>query len=566
MRAALPLLLLCLAIAAPLSADERILNYFADINVQQDGSIMVEETILVRAEGRSIQQGIYRDFPTRYRDRMGNRYTVDFELLEVRRNGNQEDWHSRKRSNGLRIYIGSEGRRLPEGEHEYLLRYRTSRQLGHFDTIDELYWNVTGTGWAFPIDRAGARVTLPGPVSAEGLQAAVYTGPQGSTGRAASWRKTGPATIEFQTTAPLGANEGLTIAVGWPPGLVARPGRVQETRNFFTDNGGTLVLLLGVLLVLAWYGWAWNKYGRDPRKGVIIPRFAAPKGLSPAACRYVLDMGLGRDAFTAAVVSLGVKGHLTIEEQKKAFTLRRREALDATAPSPGEQAILDALLPGAASRIVLENKQHAAFSKAQSGLKRALDKEYKNRLFRLNSWYMAPALGLSVLAAALAFPLPAGEAAWFIYIFASLGIHGLFLWLLRAPTPGGRVVMDEIEGFRMYLETGEQQRLDQMKSPTLTPEVFEQFLPYAFALGVENQWVTRFAAAFPELQSGENAYHPAWYSGNLRGSSLGRISSGLGSSLGSAIASSSTPPGSSSGSGGGGFSGGGGGGGGGGGW
>ena len=44
----------------------------------------------------------------------------------------------------------------------------------------------------------------------------------------------------------------------------------------------------------------------------IIPRFEPPAGLSPAACRYVLDMGLSQAAFTAAVVSLGVKGHLTI--------------------------------------------------------------------------------------------------------------------------------------------------------------------------------------------------------------------------------------------------------------
>ncbi|MFN2165858.1 MAG: DUF2207 domain-containing protein, partial [Anaerolineae bacterium] len=441
------------------------------------------------------------------------------------------------------------------------------RQLGHFGAQDELYWNVTGTDWAFPIEQAGARVQLPGPVSREQVNVAVYTGPQGAAGDAAQWRIVNPRTIEFRTTAPLAPGEGLTIAVGWPAGLVDRPGAMDRAGFFFSDNSGTLVLLLGLALTLGWYLWAWNKRGRDPRKGVIFPRFEAPAGLSPAACRYVLDMGLGRDAFTAAIISLGVKGHLTIEEQDDEFTLRRRDALQAQTPSPGEQAVLDALLPAPGSSIVLDNKQHARFSAARSGLANALSGEYRNRLFRLNSWFIAPALALSLLSAALAFPLPAGPAAWVLFVLASIVLHILFLWLLRAPTPGGRRVMDEIEGFALYLKTGEQQRLDQMKSPALTPEVFERFLPYAFALGVENRWATRFATEFPELQSGSDGYRPGWYVGDLRSANtLGRISSGLGSSLSGAIASASTPPGSSSGSGGGGFSGGGGGGGGGGGW
>ena len=116
-------------------------------------------------------------------------------------------------------------------------------------------------------------------------------------------------------------------------------------------------------------------------------------------------------------------------------------------------------------------------------------------------------------------------------------------------------------------EPAEQSRLDRMRSPRLTPEVFEAFLPYAFALGVENNWCTRFAREFPrEVESG-NAYTHRWYIGNRGGlSALHHMGHGFGSAFSGAISSASSPPGSSSGSGGGGFSGGGGGGGGGGGW
>ena len=62
------LLLAWLAILSPATADERILSYDSDLTVRSDGSLDVVETIRVRAEGSSIRRGIYRDFPTRYKD------------------------------------------------------------------------------------------------------------------------------------------------------------------------------------------------------------------------------------------------------------------------------------------------------------------------------------------------------------------------------------------------------------------------------------------------------------------------------------------------------------------
>ncbi len=116
--------------------------------------------------------------------------------------------------------------------------------------------------------------------------------------------------------------------------------------------------------------------------------------------------------------------------------------------------------------------------------------------------------------------------------------------------------MDEIEGFKMYLDTAEQDRLDRMHSPLITPEVFETFLPFAYALGVENNWCNRFAREMPEEVRRQAGYHPRWYSGNFQGvDALNHLGDNFGSSFSSAISSASSPPGSSSGSGGG-FSGG----------
>jgi uncharacterized membrane protein YgcG len=549
------------------TAEERILEYNSDIHVHQDGQLTITERIRVQAEGKDIKRGIYRDFPTRYRDRAGNYVNVDFSPLSVHRNGNIESWHTQGMSNGVRVYFGNVNRMLDPRIHEYELVFVTNRQLGYFEDHDELYFNAISHGWKFPVERAVTTVKLPFQVASEQLTLDVYTGRRGSRESDAEVQVTGPDTVRFATTRSLVPGEGMTIAVAWPKGLTPEPGIAQKTRWFLDDNAAAIVLLLGLLAPFSWYLWAWHKVGRDPEKGVIIPRFEPPHSLSPAACRYVKDMSFDRDAFTAAIISLAVKGQLEIEEEDKEFSLVRVPSAPRAALTRGEQAVLTALLPGMSSSIKMENENHSEFQKAHQALKKALKSEYLGRLFQLNGYYLLPPVLMSVAAALIALFFDGGPPVWISFAVLSLAMHVLFFLLLRAPTPAGRLVMDEIEGFKMYLDTAEQDRLDRMRSPALTPEVFEAFLPYAYALGVENNWCKRFAREIPEQARDQGGYHPGWYSGNFHGTNaLNHLGDNFSSSFSSAIASASTPPGSSSGSSGGGSSGGGGGGGGGGGW
>ena len=176
------LLLTGLSLAAA-HGDERILSFHSEIAIAADATMTVAETIRVRAEGNNIRRGIYRDFPTDYTDAYGNGYVVDFDVLWVSRNGESEAWRATKRSNGVRVYVGSADRMLPPGEHTYTIHYRTDRQIGYFDDHDELYWNVTGNGWDFVIDQASATVTLPGDVSGDDIAIEGYTGRAGEQGQ-----------------------------------------------------------------------------------------------------------------------------------------------------------------------------------------------------------------------------------------------------------------------------------------------------------------------------------------------------------------------------------------------
>jgi len=77
-----------LAGAVPASAQsERILNFKSFIKVHPDASMTVTEDISVQAFGQEIKRGIIRDFPTTYRDRLGNTVTVGFKVEEVLRDG-----------------------------------------------------------------------------------------------------------------------------------------------------------------------------------------------------------------------------------------------------------------------------------------------------------------------------------------------------------------------------------------------------------------------------------------------------------------------------------------------
>jgi Predicted membrane protein (DUF2207). len=66
----------------------------------------------------------------------------------------------------------------PLGEQTYTLVYVTTGQLGFFDEHDELYWNVTGNDWVFPILKARFSASLPGNVPFSSVD--IYTGPQGA--------------------------------------------------------------------------------------------------------------------------------------------------------------------------------------------------------------------------------------------------------------------------------------------------------------------------------------------------------------------------------------------------
>ncbi len=617
---------------AAAGAEERILSYASDVAIQRDSSLAVTETINVRAEGDRIRHGIYRDFPTRYRARGGRRMRVGFTFEGATLDGQPVPAATEPISNGVRIKLGDADIYVDPGEHRYVIRYRTTRQLGRFADYDELYWNVTGNGWVFPIDQAEARITLPSP--APFGQRAVYTGPQGASGQQARVMAEGPGMISFRTTGPLAPYEGLTVAVAFPKGVVAAPSSKDRRGWWLADNGPLLAAGIGLLGILGFYWFAWQRAGRDPRAGTVVPLFSPPDELGPAAMRYIWKMKADNRSFAAALVDLGVKGHVRLVEEEGGWFSSdkvRIERLAGPGPLPPAEESMLAELAMTGDSIVMEQSNHEKFSAARNALNEDFKKKFEGTMFHRNwgwvaagllvfaagLWLAAAAVGVATgavalttilislggltvaallsmlindssavgkclliagafafggLALATAMPIvvAALQSGWWLpLVIPALALPVVLssFWWMSAPTTAGRAVLDRIAGFRQYLSIAERERLDRMTAPRDTPEIFERFLPYAIALGVENRWADRFRDVLAAASVQGQAQGFAWYSGSGNPwDDTGRFVDDVGSSLAGTISSASTAPGSSSGSGGGGSSGGGGGGGGGGGW
>jgi uncharacterized membrane protein YgcG len=549
--------------ASTAPALERIVDFTSDVTIRSDGSLDVVEVIRVNVEGRLIQRGIFRDFPTRYEDRRGANVVVPFEVISVERNGEPEPYRIENLRNGVRVRIGVAEVMLPRGQHAYRIVYRTARQLGFFENHDELYWNVTGNGWAFSIERASARVSLPAPLARERLSAEVYTGPQGSRERNAT-ATVADGEFVFETTRALAPNEGLTIVAMFPKGTVAEPSAGSRLAWMIRDNAGALVAVAAVVAIIVFLLAMWWRIGRDPRAGPKFPRYDAPPGMGPAAVRFVDRMKFDVRCLAAAVLGLGERGYLKVQQTGDEFIVQQTgRAVDWLA---GEKPMAGALFKRG-TEAKLTKTYDPSIAEAQQQLARALRKHYKGTMFHLNSW----PLWLAVIAAvaALVFAADAGADPVLLIGLAAIVVVALLVFsrLMPAYTREGRRVQDHIDGLRQYLGVAERDYLSRMQAPEMTPAEFSRMLPYALALGVEKTWADSFAAVLgtAAVAAAVSSYYDGgsaiWSSGSTRG-----FADSL-DSLGSTVSAASTPPGSSSGSrGGGGSSGGGGGGGGGGGW
>ena len=562
------LAVLALLLALPLSvaADHRLViaAFGESVTVDKSGSIQVEERLVPRFTG--TWNGIYRTIPIQYKTPQGLNYTLRLELQSVTDDtGTPLRYETSHERQYLKIKIWVPG--ASDAERRVKIRYRVANALRFFEDHDELYWNVTGDEWDVPIETTTATIQLPAGVT--GVRATAFRGAQGAT-------QQNEVSVSDNTvsigTGLLGMHEGLTAVVGWDPGVVHRPTRLERLGSVIYSN----LPLTIPLFVFAGMFSLWRSKGRDPAQAPIVTQYEPPKGITPSELGTLVDASPDMRDISAAIVDLAVRGYLHIDEIKAEhlgglfsntdyrFTLKKdRSEWDPL--KAHERDLLNALFAG--SDTVLLSDLKNKFYKSLPGIKNDLYNGlvdggfYTARPDRVRATYIIIAF---VIAWSLAFfggkivqdmgmqALPTLLAGVFsgIIVFA-------FGWFMPCRTAAGARELEQILGFQEFLTRVD---ADRLQRTIKTPEMFERFLPYAMALGVESHWAKQF--------EGIAIQPPQWYTGYgptpgfntlLFTNNLSRMSTAASHTMASAPRSSGGS-GFSGGSSGGGFGGGGGGG------
>lgn len=587
---------------------ERIGAFDVEVAIGQSGEIEVTETIRYHF-GTAERHGIYRDIPYEYAGKNGTKRSMPVEVESVMDvNGAALRFEESRTGGYLRVKIGDPDR-LITGTKTYVIRYTVWDAISYFSDYDELYWNVTGNAWTVPIEESAVKIHLPEPVL--GSRFVCYLGPTGSTERCPV--VPAEATLpqnEFRASAGrlLPSGSGVTVALGFPKGIVRELTGLERLLHFFRQNP----LIVLPFIVFGFMFRRWWRDGRDPKgRGTIVPEYDVPDSLSPLHIAALQDGRLSGKEIPAAIIDLAVKGYLVIERvtddgmvfDTTDYALHETEkhpetgsiesalieALFASAHSSmdtaGVRKILDSpqskLIPDFLKRSIeaslpkgavpsevkrrsvkvseLKNKFYAKIPDLQ---KRAVTDLIKQKLLAGSPqkvWGKHMLWGLVVLFVSF-FILSVFQPAFInmIMLLACIPIYAIFAYLMPRVTREGALMKERLLGLKDYLQIAEKRRLEFHNAPEKTPELFEKLLPAALLLGVSDIWAKEFA----DITMAE----PEWYrSGNASSFSVASLATDLGGFNTAAASSLASAP-SSSGSGGGGFSGGGGGGGGGGSW
>ncbi|MDQ1405400.1 MAG: hypothetical protein QOG55_1029 [Acidobacteriaceae bacterium] len=494
----------------------RIENFDAHIDVAGNGTIDVTETIRARFIGTGWH-GLYRSIPVEYVTPQGLNYTLFLDVKQVTDGSGHRikfDSSRVRHYRKLKIYIPN----ADNSVQTISIEYTVSDAIKFFEDHDELYWNVTGDEWDVPIQSAHAQIILP--PGASNIRATAFTGIYGSRAKDAEIDIAGNG-VEVRTTAPLPYHAGLTVAVAIDKGIIREPTAADLFWRFLRSNW-PLFLPVAVFCVM-FYLW-WTR-GRDPRQRPIAAQYEPPNQLTPGEAGTLVDNAANMRDITASIVDLAVRGYLVIEEVQKDrmlglmhekdynFILQK----DRSQWSPlkaHEQALLDGFFTaGTAGETIsmdsLQNRFYKTLPVMRSGIFDSLVSQgfYKRRPDSVRSTYIGAGVVIGALmiwgGGAMGRAMGIAPVPFIIGgIVSGLIICG-FGWFMPAHTEQGTRALEGVLGFEDFLNHVE---ADRFNRTIKTPQMFEKFLPFAMAFGVEKNWSKAF--------DGIMTQPPGWYRGS----------------------------------------------------
>ena len=539
-----PLLLSCLLFAwimpsvvaqsdiyTPTEADmanstERIIDLHSDIEIKSDGNLIVTEYLTIYCAGIDIRRGIVRNIPEQRVDTAGVKRRTPINVLSLTRNGESSGYHKERLGRDLLIYTGSSDVMIEKGIHQYKLVYETQGKIGHgmrgqilfFDNFAELSWNILGGDCVYAIEHASATLHLPD--STEAIHWSCYTGATGSTEQACDCEVSKTA-LMFRASRVLQPGEGFTISVAFPQNIVPPPTDAEMSAE---QNWNWIIAIIHLFVILPFMTFAWLIAGRGARKRIVIPQFSPPNGWSAEQVTYLFKCKYTARAFTAALLQMAVRRAIGIECRQNSKGIKEYYLTDKATSikdlelNNDQRMIYEKLLGGISSSknksIALSTSSKHMLSITAKNLENAITKIFPvDSLYKVKLGYTKAALYINIaflISYLIIYNYDNGD-------YISLPITPIILILIQlrfaasmvAQTEFGSQVKADLAGLKMYLSTAEKHRLNNLTPPEQTPAHFEEMLPYAFALGVENKWCEKFHDVLKKYN-----YSPDWYNTN----------------------------------------------------
>ena len=278
---------------------EKINSFISDITINTDSSINVVETIKYNSGGLE-KHGIFRNIRLKSYDNQFL-HISDISISDI--NGNNYPYTETKQIDTVSLKIGDPNSTFV-GDRDYVIRYKITNALGYFDKYDEIYWNVTGNEWQFPIEKTEAYIHLPN--GAGVVQTSSYCGPLNSKLSCINNIDT-----NFFYNSELKPGYGMTIAVGFTKGIVQLP---DHSMDFIFIIFACLPILVPIITFVFLFK-KWKKYGKDPKSNrTIIAEYDVPDNLTPIEAAQIIGGVSDGTAISAEIIYLAINGYLKIEK------------------------------------------------------------------------------------------------------------------------------------------------------------------------------------------------------------------------------------------------------------
>lgn len=310
--------------------------------------------------------------------------------------------------------------------------------------------------------------------------------------------------------------------------------QVTEWSDFIWYNRYLYLLwsLCGAIVLLIFIISSWLRNERINKQVPIVPQTYPPEGVSASAARYVIKKQCDATVLAAEVVSLAARGFLVIEyDTKSGYSLVKTER-SGTPIAEYEEDLLKIFFLDSDRVSVARN---AVMGRAARYFNNYLANRF-NGDFTWNSYFVHSSffdnvsaflfifgVGLpaylynkpkSVVLMTYEYPLDVADVA------AAMGLLNIFLVVVGVIlycsvrddlsteyTSTGSRCKAHIDGFKMFLQAAEGEGLHGIDTvPDKTVQLYENYLPYAVALGVVPTWTEQFTALFEQLERAGTPY------------------------------------------------------------